>query len=193
MRRYPRFSPSEGGRVALSAPRPSERPKLGHDLPLLHSTEYRQKDLAPTARDLKLKHKTRVFTFCFALSRFSWCFAARSASSSWMCARCSCMFVSTFSFSMMRACAAFGGRGVVREGCVRSFLRKMAVGGFSLDFEAIPRRFGRRRSTRSEFTQIWTRDHPAPSLMDTSRMNEVKAPLHFKTPRCGRSPAAACA
>ena len=68
---------------------------------------------------------------------------------------------------------------------MRSFLRKMAVGGFSLNFEAIPRRFGRRRSTRSEFTQIWTRDHPAPSLMDTSRIEEVKAPLHFKTPRYG--------
>ena len=37
-RRYPRFSPSESGRVARSAPRSSERPKLGHDIPLIRST-----------------------------------------------------------------------------------------------------------------------------------------------------------
>ena len=41
-RRYPRFSPSESGRVARSAPRPSERPKLGHDVPLMPSTVSRE-------------------------------------------------------------------------------------------------------------------------------------------------------
>jgi hypothetical protein len=31
-------------------------------------------------------------------------------------------------------------------------------------------------STRSEPAQIWTRDHPSPSLMATSRVDGVKAP-----------------
>ena len=34
-------------------------------------------------------------------------------------------------------CAEFWGRGVVREGCVRSCPGMVAVGGFSLNFEAI--------------------------------------------------------
>ena len=46
---------------------------------------------------------TRTGAFCLALSRFSWCFAALSASSSWMCLRCSCILVKTFSFSIIRA------------------------------------------------------------------------------------------
>ena len=41
-RRYPRFSPSESGRVARSAPRPWFRPKLGHDVPLIQSTVSRE-------------------------------------------------------------------------------------------------------------------------------------------------------
>ena len=42
--------------IAISAPRPSERPKLGHDLREIHSTESREQHLAPTATHLKLKH-----------------------------------------------------------------------------------------------------------------------------------------
>ena len=41
--------------LAISAPRPSERPKLGHDVPLITSTEWTEQHLAPTARDPKLK------------------------------------------------------------------------------------------------------------------------------------------
>ena len=41
----------------ISAPRPCFQPKLGHDLREIHATEYRQKGLAPTARDPELKHK----------------------------------------------------------------------------------------------------------------------------------------
>ena len=36
---------------------------------------------------------------------------------------------------------------------------------------------------RSEAAQIWTRDHPSPSLMEPSRVDGVEAPLHFKTRR----------
>ena len=43
-------------RLAISAPRPSERPKLGHDHRKIHSTVSREQHLAPTATHLKLKH-----------------------------------------------------------------------------------------------------------------------------------------
>ena len=38
-------------------------------------------------------------------------------------------------------------------------------------------------STRSEWPQTRQKDHPAPSLVETSRLDGVKAPLHLKTPR----------
>ena len=42
-------------RLAISAPRPCFRPKLGHDLREIHSTVSREQHLTPTARDPKLK------------------------------------------------------------------------------------------------------------------------------------------
>ena len=42
-------------RLAISAPRPSERPKLGHDVPLIQSTVSREQHFTPTARDHELK------------------------------------------------------------------------------------------------------------------------------------------
>ena len=49
--------PDEGvyPRLAISPSRPSERPKLGHDVPLTQSTELSEPHLAPTARDHELK------------------------------------------------------------------------------------------------------------------------------------------
>ena len=44
-------------RLAISAPRSSERPKLGHDVPLIDSTDWSEPHLAPTPRDPELKHK----------------------------------------------------------------------------------------------------------------------------------------
>ena len=44
-------------RLAISAPRPSERPKLGHDPRETHATGQRQKHLTQTPRDPELKHK----------------------------------------------------------------------------------------------------------------------------------------
>ena len=41
----------------------------------------------------------------------------------------------------------------------------------------------RGRSTRSERPQTRKRNHPRPRLMDTSRVDGVKAPLHNGTPR----------
>ena len=57
------------------------------------------------------------------------------------------------------------------------------VGGFISDFELIRTVFMHRVAIRSETAQIWTRDHPSPSLMDTSRVDGVEAPQHVKTPR----------
>ena len=54
-RRVPHFSLSESGRVAISAPRPCFRPKLGHDVPLIHSTEWSEQHLTQTTRDHELK------------------------------------------------------------------------------------------------------------------------------------------
>ena len=39
------------------APRPSERPKLGHDLREIHSTDWSEPHLAQPSRDPELKHK----------------------------------------------------------------------------------------------------------------------------------------
>ena len=41
----------------------------------------------------------------------------------------------------------------------------------------------RGRSTRSEWPLQQKRNHPRPRLMDTSRIEEVKAPPHAGTPR----------
>ena len=43
-------------RLVISAPRPSERPKLGHDLRLIVETVSREPHRTPTATHLKLKH-----------------------------------------------------------------------------------------------------------------------------------------
>ena len=43
--------------LAISAPRPSERPKLGHDLREIHSTDWSEQHLTQTSRDPELKHK----------------------------------------------------------------------------------------------------------------------------------------
>ena len=43
--------------LAISAPRPSERPKLGHDPREIHSTVSREQHLTQTTRDPELKHK----------------------------------------------------------------------------------------------------------------------------------------
>ena len=42
-------------RLAISAQRPWFRPKLGHGVPLIHSTERSEQHLTPTARDHELK------------------------------------------------------------------------------------------------------------------------------------------
>ena len=55
-----------------------------------------------------------------------------------------------------------------------SFLRKGPFG---------PRLVMHRVATRSESAQIWTRDHSHGNEMDTSRVDGVEAPLHFKTRR----------
>ncbi len=63
--------------LAISAPRPCFRPKLGHDIPLIHSTDWSEQHLTQTSREPELKHKlnfdfhtghppgpeTRKFTF----------------------------------------------------------------------------------------------------------------------------------
>ena len=41
----------------------------------------------------------------------------------------------------------------------------------------------RGRSTRSEWPQNRKRDHPRPRLLETTRLDEVKAPQHRGTPR----------
>ena len=43
--------------LAISAPRPCFRPKLGHDIPLIHSTDWSEQHLTQTSRDPELKHK----------------------------------------------------------------------------------------------------------------------------------------
>jgi len=43
-------------RLAISAPRSSERPKLGHDPPLIQSTVSREEHLTQTTTHLELKH-----------------------------------------------------------------------------------------------------------------------------------------
>ena len=60
-------------RLAISAPRPSERPKLGHDLREIHSTDWSEPHLTPTARDPELKHnlkfsRRRLVMFMDAIS-----------------------------------------------------------------------------------------------------------------------------
>ena len=47
-------------RLAISAPRPSERLKLGHDVSLVHATAWRERHLAPTAGDPELKHNLNL-------------------------------------------------------------------------------------------------------------------------------------
>ena len=42
--------------------RPCFRPKLGHDLREIPSTEYREKHLTPTSRDPELKHKLNLIS-----------------------------------------------------------------------------------------------------------------------------------
>ena len=42
--------------LAISAPRPSERPKLGHDLRAIPATVSREKHPTPTPTNPKLKH-----------------------------------------------------------------------------------------------------------------------------------------
>ena len=54
-RRVPHFLLSESGRVAISAPRPCLRPKLGHDPRAIHSTVSREHHLTQTTRDHELK------------------------------------------------------------------------------------------------------------------------------------------
>jgi hypothetical protein len=44
-------------RLAISAPRPSERPKRGHDLREIHSTDWSEQHLITRERDPELKHK----------------------------------------------------------------------------------------------------------------------------------------
>ena len=44
-------------RLAISAQRPSERPKLGHDLRAIHATDWSEQHLTQTSRDPELKHK----------------------------------------------------------------------------------------------------------------------------------------
>ena len=41
----------------ISAPRPSERPKLGHDLREMPSTDWSEQHLSQPSRDPELKHK----------------------------------------------------------------------------------------------------------------------------------------
>jgi hypothetical protein len=43
-------------RLAISAPRPWFRPKLGHDVPLIHSTDWSEQHLTQTPRGPELKH-----------------------------------------------------------------------------------------------------------------------------------------
>ena len=47
------------GRVAISAPRPSERIKLGHDAPLRQATDWGEPHLSQTTRDHELKHNLK--------------------------------------------------------------------------------------------------------------------------------------
>ena len=42
-------------RLAISAPRPCFRPKLGHDLRGIHATAWSEQHLTPTPRDYELK------------------------------------------------------------------------------------------------------------------------------------------
>ena len=56
-------------RLAISAPRSSERPKLGHDLRAIPSTVSREQHLTHTATHLKLKHKLN-FDFHTGLAIF---------------------------------------------------------------------------------------------------------------------------
>ena len=46
-------------RLAISAPRPSERPKLGHEVPLVHTTAWSEPHLSQTAGDPRLKHNLK--------------------------------------------------------------------------------------------------------------------------------------
>ena len=43
--------------VSQVMPRPSERPKLGHDLREIHSTDWSERHLTQPSRDPELKHK----------------------------------------------------------------------------------------------------------------------------------------
>ena len=60
------------------------------------------------------------------------------------------------------------------------------VGGLRSKFEAIRAKRGLAVSTRSERPQNQKENHPRPRLIPTSRIDGVKAPQHFKTPRSDR-------
>ena len=48
--------------LAISAPRPWFRLKLGHDLREIHSTDWSEQHLAQTSRDPELKHKLTLIS-----------------------------------------------------------------------------------------------------------------------------------
>ena len=51
-----------------SAPLPCFRLKLGHDVPLIHSNEWRENHRARTQSHLKLKHNLKFDTLCATIS-----------------------------------------------------------------------------------------------------------------------------
>ena len=64
---------------------------------------------------------------------------------------------------------------------------RMCVSGvLSVAFTPSTRPHDRGRSTRSEWPRNRKKDHPRPRLMDTSRVDGVKAPQHRGTPRSHR-------
>ena len=51
-----RASRGQYPRLAISLSQPSERPKLGHDVSLIHTTAWSEQHISQTAGDPELKH-----------------------------------------------------------------------------------------------------------------------------------------
>ena len=96
-------STSESGCLAISAPRPSERPKLGHDLREIHSTDWSEPHLTQTSRDPELKHKLN-----FDVHTAAYVLCSMATVDSTTCFTGPCSFSSEWTMSSSSRVAAMG-------------------------------------------------------------------------------------
>ena len=137
--------------LAISAPRPSERPKLGHDLREIHSTDWSEQHLTQTSRDPELKHKLNfdVHTPAYAL-----CSIATVLRTT--CFTGPCSFSSSWTMSSSSRVAAMGFK--MKRPPPDSLTMLMRTGTCERRGDGVS------PETASE----------SPSLMKTSRINEVR-------------------